>query len=76
MSISLMNLVALQWLRKSHPQLIEIVRTEYSTELRRGDQLAALVPRIAPNVESLLTSHIAGDVSRTSRRISRTTCLG
>ena len=63
MSISLMNLVALQWLRKSHPQLIEIVRTEYSTELRSGDQLAALVPRIAPNVESLLARHIAGDVS-------------
>ena len=63
MSISLMNLVALQWLRKSHPQLIEIVRTEYSTELRRGDQLAALVPRIAPNVESLLARHIAGDIS-------------
>ena len=39
MSISLMNLVALQWLRKCHPQLVKIVRTEYCTELRRGELL-------------------------------------
>lgn len=63
MSISLMNLVALQWLRKCHPQLVEIVRTEYCTELRRGDQLAALVPKIAPNIESLLARHAAGHVN-------------
>ena len=54
MSISLMNMVALQWLRKCNPALISIVKTEYSTELRDNVQLAALVPRIAPNIESLL----------------------
>ena len=63
MSISLMNLVALQWLRKCHPQLVNIVRTEYCTELRRGDQLAALVSKIAPNIESLLSRHAVGNVN-------------
>ena len=35
-SISIMNFVALQWLRKTDQQLIQIVKTEYSTELRSG----------------------------------------
>ena len=34
LTITLMNLVTLQWLRKCHPDLIEIVRKEYSIELR------------------------------------------
>ena len=46
LSISLMNMTALQWLRKTHHDLIEIVRTEYSVELRDNVQLAQLVPRI------------------------------
>ena len=54
MSISLMNIVALQWLRKINPDLIEIIKTEYSTELRSNSQLAELIPRIAPNIDSLL----------------------
>ena len=32
MSISIMNFVALQWLRKSNSQLIQIIKTEYATE--------------------------------------------
>ena len=32
LSISLLNMVALQWMRKCHPQLISIVRKEYSIE--------------------------------------------
>ena len=64
LTISLMNLVAMQWLRKCHPELLEIVRKAYSTELRRGDQLAALVPIIAPNIDSLLRRHNTDNVSR------------
>ena len=60
MSISLMNLVAVQWLRKINPTLIDIVKTEYSTELRNTTQLADLVPRIAPNIDSLLTRYNSG----------------
>ena len=60
MSVSLMNMVAVQWLRKTDPALIKIVRTEYSTELRDNIQLAALVPRIAPNIDQLLTRYNAG----------------
>ena len=54
MTISLMNMVALQWLRKTNPDLLTIVKTEYSTELRSNTQLADLVPRIAPNIDSLI----------------------
>ena len=60
MTISLMNLVALQWLRKVNPLLIDIVKTEYSIELRQNVQLASLVPRIAPNIESLLKRYEQG----------------
>ena len=61
MSISLMNFVALQWMRKIDPTLIHIVKTEYSTELRKNTQLADLVPRIAPNVDSLLKRYNTGN---------------
>ena len=63
MTISLMNMVALQWLRKTNPALIEIVKTEYSTELRANEQLADLVPRIAPNIDSLLRRYDQGVTS-------------
>ena len=46
-----MNITALQWMRKTEPSLIDIVRTEYSTELRDNTEL---VPRIALNVDLLL----------------------
>ena len=57
MTISLMNFVALQWLRKVDPALINIIKTEYSTDLRANVQLAHLVPRIAPNIDSLLSRY-------------------
>ena len=63
LTISLMNMVALQWLRKTNPALINIVKTEYSTDLRANVQLAELVPRIAPNVDSLLKRYDQGVTS-------------
>ena len=63
MSISLMNMVALQWLRETNPALIDIVKTEYSTDLRSNVQLADLVPRIAPNIDSLLKRYDQGVVA-------------
>ena len=36
------------------------MKTEYSTELRNTTQLADLVPRIAPNIDSLLTRYNSG----------------
>ena len=57
MSVSMMNMVALQWLRKIDQSLIKIVRTEYSKELRNNIQLADLVPRISLNIDSLLTRY-------------------
>ena len=67
MSISHMNLIALQWLRKIDPQLIQIIRTEYSTRLRSGEQLAALVPVIAPNIDSLRLRYGGANVSQVSQ---------
>ena len=54
MTISLMNMIALQWLRKTNPLLIDIIKVEYSVELRGGTQLGHLVSRIAPCIDSLL----------------------
>jgi len=66
MSISIMNHIAVHWLRKINTQLLQIVKTEYSTELRSGEQLAALVPRIAPNIDSLLARYSSANVSKVS----------
>ena len=57
LSISMINLVAVQWLRKINPSLVDIIKVEYSTDLRDNVQLAHLVPRIAPNIDSLLTRY-------------------
>ena len=67
-----MNFVALQWLRKIDIQLIKIVKTEYSTELRSGQQLAALVPRIAPNIDPLLSRYSSSNVNKVTADVSKT----
>ena len=70
MTISLMNMVALQWLRKIDTGFINIVRTEFSTELKSGTQLAKLVPDIAPNVDNLLSRYANSTVSKVTADIS------
>ena len=64
LTISLMNMVAMNWLRKIDPNLIQIIRTEYSTKLKSGTQLAQLVPTIAPNVDNLLSRYSNSSVSK------------
>ena len=56
-TVGLMNFVALDWLRKINPQLVNIIKTEYSRELRENVQLSELVPRISTNIDALLTRH-------------------
>ena len=53
MSISLMNMVALQWFRKTNLALIEIVKTEYSTDLRSGPRVYKVhgTPNFFPNIQ-------------------------
>jgi len=51
------DLVTLTWLRKIHPELINIVKTEYSLELRDNKPLFSLVPRISVNIDNLLTKY-------------------
>ena len=62
LTVSLMNLVALQWLRKCHPNLNETIQNEYSTELRKGEELASVAPSIAPNIDSLIARYQAAIV--------------
>ena len=57
LSVSLLNLVALQWVNKIHPELLQIVRTEYAKELRENVALAALVPRIALSIDAMLSKY-------------------
>ena len=64
MSITIMNMVALQWLRKTDQNLISIIKTEYSTELKSGTQLANLVSSIAPNIDNLLSRYSNNSVQR------------
>ena len=59
-----MNMIALQWLRKIDIKLIDIIRTEYSTELKSGVQLAKLVPDISPNIDSLLSRYSSSSVHK------------
>ena len=48
-----------------NPNLVGIIKTEYSRELRENTQLVELVPRIAVNIESLLGRHdIVGGVDK------------
>ena len=57
LTISHMNLLTLIWLKNIHPSLIDIVKTEYSLELRQNTQLTELVPRISVNIDNLLTRY-------------------
>ena len=57
LTVSHMNSVALMWMRKIHPEMINIVRTEYSLELRENTAVSSLVPRIAVNVDNLLAKY-------------------
>ena len=65
MTVSLMNFIAVDWLQKINPHLISIVKIEYSKDLRENVQLAELVPRIASNIDAMLSrSDIVGGVEK------------
>ena len=57
LTVSHTNLVALIWLQKIHPELLNIIRTEYSLELRENKPLSSLVPRISVNIDNLLSKY-------------------
>ena len=57
MTVGLMNFIAMDWLSKINPNLVSIVQTEYSRELRENVQLSDLVPRIANNIDAMLNRH-------------------
>ena len=64
MSVSLMNMIALQWLRKTDQRLIDIIRTEYSTELKKSIQLANLISTIAPKIDTLMSRYSNNSVQK------------
>ena len=57
MSVSMLNLIALQWISKIHPDMLTIVRTEYAKELRDNSPLSSLVPRLSLSVDALLAKY-------------------
>ena len=57
LTVSHMNNVTLLWMRKIHPELINIVRTEYSLELRNNTAVSSLVPRISVNIDAMLAKY-------------------
>ena len=67
MTLHLMNHVAMDWLNRINVQLVGIVKTEYSRELRGETQLCQLVPRIANNIDAMLSRHdVVGGVENLS----------
>ena len=82
LTVSHMNNVALMWLRKIHPEMISIVRTEYSLELRNNTAVSSLVPRISVNIDNLLAKydkvghanlvHLADDDEQAAAAVRRT----
>ena len=48
------NLIALNWLNAINPKLIDIVKLEYSKDLKAGIPLSSLVKTIAENIDSLM----------------------
>ena len=66
MSISLMNVIAVHWLNVINPQLIPVVKVEYSVELRNNTQLFDLMPRISKNVDGLLAKINSSNVNAIS----------
>ena len=63
MTISLQNHIALDWIRRLHPDLLNAVSVAYAVELRQGTHLASLVPRIAENLDDLLKRNGGGSVN-------------
>ena len=57
LTLSLLNLTVIMWLRKVDPQLINIVKMEYASELRTGKQLYELMPSVAMVIPILLAKH-------------------
>ena len=72
------NLIALNWLNKIHCKLVDVVKIEYSKDLKSGTPLSALVRNISDNIDSLLmrvnaanTRMIEDSVSKTDHQVMR-----
>ena len=57
MTISIRNLLVIIWLTKIHDKLVDCVKVDFSQDLRNGTELSQLMPRIADNVDSILSRH-------------------
>ena len=57
LTVTLLNLLTLEWIVKIHPDLLTIIRTEFSKELRDNVPLSSLVPRISLSIDALLIKY-------------------
>merc|ERR1711894_234232 len=53
MNLSMMNFIAVQWLEKINPNLIDVIRLEFADDLR-NKSLYEMMPRIATVIPQLL----------------------
>ena len=67
MTVSMLDMVAQHWLMRTDPRLVNIVKIEYATDLRKGTRLCELVTQIARSIDDLLARH---DVSSQVNRMS------
>ena len=57
LDVIMLNMITLRWLDKIHPDLLSIIRTEYSKELRDNSPISGLVPRISLSIDALLAKY-------------------
>ena len=62
MTVSLMDMIAQHWLMRTDPRLVNIVKVEYATELKKGTRICELVPQISNCVDDLLARHETSSV--------------
>ena len=54
LNITMLNMCVIWWLAKIDANLVNLVKMEFATQLRNGDQLCSLVPRICRSIDCLL----------------------
>ena len=57
LTISIKNILVIIWLSRIHDKLVDCIRIEFASELRGDKQLIELMPRIADNVDNILSRH-------------------
>ena len=55
MSVSIMNMITLQWLKIIHVDAADVIEQHYAAELAKGTQICELVEQISQSVDGLIS---------------------